>query len=178
MTDNDTFKRADAGIELDKQDATVHERRLIDELHDIIVEEWGYSMRKDIDYIKSASNNSTVLIQMDFDDWSGTLLGGYPAALLKYGWAITGWKSNTIFVSKITETAEEDVAYRFQGDVDEINPIYSPQPCDACGERERVELVYSRAENGNEGFFGLCWECELPDGIEETEMEAPAQESK
>lgn len=170
MTQNDEIERADAGIELQKDDATAYEQRLIDELHDIIVDEWGYTMREDIRSLRPATNNSTVTIELDSDEWSGSLPGGYPSALLKHGWAVVGWKSFKIFVAKITETAEEDVTYRFQGDTGEINPIYGPEPCDACGTRERIELVYSQAENGNEGFFGLCWECELPDGIEETEF--------
>lgn len=176
MEDTNTFERADAGIGLDKQDATAYEQRLIDELHDIIVEEWGYSTRKDIMSLRPATGNSKVIIEMDYDEWSGTLLGGYPASLLKHGWAITGWKSYKIFVSKITETAEEDVAYRFQGDVGEINPTYRPTSCDACREREQVDMVYARAENGKEGFFGLCWECDLPDGVKETEMDTLGHE--
>ena len=182
-----SLDRVDASINLDFERASPRQEDLIEELADILREEWNYSARERVDSLSAASGrgSSSVIINWRYPQ-DERVLGGYAAGLLKHGWAITGMKNFMTFVAPIVETAEDDVAYRFEGDSGPVNRTYRPKPCEVCGQTEGVEYVdveldidvQERIEE-NEYIprywyrsIRLCDECDLPEEHTRYENEA------
>lgn len=182
MTDSTTHRyRDDFTVTLPVQHART--QTLLCELAHVIRSEWNYPARDNINQLKPSSRNSTLIIEWNSKD-DAAYLGGFPASLLKHGWAITGMKSHHTFVSPIRESAEADVEYRFEGHTT-IN-IYTPKPCEVCGEREHVTHVeiYQEPSNLDERItnndyipgrwstsMAICADCDLPDDVEPYEWD-------
>lgn len=179
-----SVERVDDGIMVAREGIADEEIEQVDELLDILREEWNYSRRAQIRKLYPSSNaDRTVIIQWE-EAGQEKLLGGYTDSLLKHGWVITGLKTRMTFVGPITP-AEDDADGDYQIEGRDETSTYGVKPCAVCEEREYVEHVNVEVDVDVEKLLEdgktvprihsrpmrLCNECSLPEEFTEYEFD-------